>query len=248
MPVNHTRCSRKKAAQCLAFDLFTFDAESRCMQQNVLQRLLSTDQCKTYVNEYSLPSSWKSQLYFKCMSQWPRAVAKLETRSGLPADKCFVTSLSYQTAHQTHTIKITRSTRFGRSAAISSEAQGHWPSQTSAKQLMGHVRPRTDQRCYWAVVRSKRLLLVVVLRMGTLSHWASFALIMWRLLVANFTSVILCLEKVPDVDVFAIVHLSSAKQRIFNCNIQTAPYSRVITWFLNILMKTSWLDESRFQR
>ena len=53
---------------------------------------------------------------------------------------------------------------------------------------------------------------------ATHTHWVSFLLIPWRLLVANFISVKPVLLQ-SSIDVFWIVHLPDAKQWIFNCNI-----------------------------
>jgi len=64
----------------------------------------------------------------------------------------------------------------------------------------------------------------------TVPQWTERALyqllvILWRLLVANFTSVTNLFCKCSQYWCFWIVHLPVAKQRMFNCNIQTVSFS-----------------------
>ena len=65
------------------------------------------------------------------------------------------------------------------------------------------------------------------------------------MLVANFISVVICLEKFADIAVFETVHLPAAKQRLLNS--LNCPSSHVGNEFLNILVKTTRLDNSRLQ-
>jgi len=56
-------------------------------------------------------------------------------------------------------------------AGISSEDQGHWLSETSLEQLLGHDQPRTNQCCYWPVIKTTG----VGHSFSVWMHWASFA-------------------------------------------------------------------------
>ena len=61
------------------------------------------------------------------------------------------------------------------------------------KQLLGHDQPGTNQRCSLPVVQT----ITVGLSLAGWRHWTSFWLILSRVLVANFISVMTGVENVP---------------------------------------------------
>ena len=141
------------------------------------------------------------------MPQWRWS----ETHSGLPADKC--SWLHWATKLATW---LTRSKFHGvlnlecsSAAGILSEGRGHGSTETSPKQWLAqcHIQPRTDQRCYWPRLLFGR-------SFARLTHWALFTLILWRLLIASFISVKLCLEKVGGIDAFEVVHLPATEHNM----------------------------------
>jgi len=140
-------------------------------------------------------------------------------RIALFASKCSAKTAVYQSAISFQLDSILFNS--GRSSArgISPEDQEHWPSETSPEQLLGDDQPRTNQWCHWPLVWT----IVTGRSFSRRTHWASFPLILWRLLVANFISGKTLHWKWRRHCCISVVHLSVAiyYKIIFNCSIST---------------------------